>query len=436
MKYPQIWSAIILCWGLCCSITTAEDVPRDHPNIILILADDLSATALPCYGGESMQTPVLDRLAAEGIRFTHCYSPQVCMPSRCELLTGKYSHRNFVGRGNVAPGETTIASELKQAGYVTCQVEKWHLEFRGGAKPSQIGFDESYHTRLAHNYFDPVVEINGKEQTFEGEYGPRVCQEFAFDFIQRHQHQPFFLYYAMHLPHAPYHVPPGFDLGDTLTDSEKYHAMIEHQDTLVGQLIEQLESLKLRDRTLLIFTGDNGTPQGIHYRHGDRILEGGKGTLLDGGTHVPLIVNWPGTVPEGVVSDQLVDFADFLPTLMEAAGRISRPAMKLDGQSFYRQLLGDPDALLRRFAFKFGCRNGGKGALPVHGYWARTQRWKLYNNGQYYDLQSDPNEETPIELDSATEQAVAAHMHLTRVLERSGAAAVWKQFRKNSNSKN
>ena len=421
---------VVVSWlALACVEITAADSTPEHPNIILILADDLSATALPCYGGESMKTPVLDRLAADGVRYTHCYSPQVCMPSRCELLTGKYGHRNFIGRGNVVPGETTIASMLKQRGYATCQVEKWHLELRGGAIPDQVGFDESYHTKLAHNYFDPVVDVNGTEESFEGGYGPHVCQEFAFDFIERHQQQPFFLYYAMHLPHAPYHVPPGFDLGDSPTNSEKYHAMVEHQDALVGQLVDYLESLKLRDRTLLIFTGDNGPPQGIQYRSEGHALEGGKGTLLDGGTHVPLIVNWPGTVPDGVVTDQLVDFADFLPTLMKAAGQSSRPAMKLDGQSFYRQLLGDPDAPSRKFAFKFGIRNGGKGALPVHGYWARTQRWKLYNDGRYYDLQSDLSEETPIKLDSATEEAVATYKYLTGVLERSGAEAVWKQYK-------
>lgn len=420
------------------AIVTAVVLPvraNAKPNIILILADDLSATVLPSYGGESAQTPVLDRLAAEGMRYTHCYSPQVCMPSRCELLTGKYSHRNFVGRGNVVAGEATIASELKNAGYATCQVEKWHLEFRGGAKPQQVGFDEYYHTKLAHNYFDPVVDVNGKVKTYKGGYGPKVCQQLAFDFIERNRQQPFFLYYAMHLPHAPYHVPPGCDLGENPSNSEKYLAMIEHQDALVGELVKHLESLELRERTPLIFTGDNGTPHGIHYRTEGRVQEGGKGSLLDSGTHVPLIVNWPGTVPKGIVTDALVDFADFLPTLMEASGREPHSAMELDGRSFYRQLLGDADAPTREFAFKFGCRNGGKGALPVHGYWARTHRWKLYSNGRFYDVKNDPNEKRSIELNSASAEAIAAHEQLMRVLKRSGAEAVYQRFRKKSNQK-
>lgn len=417
---------------LCLSATAFA---AQRPNIVLILADDLSATVLPDYGGQSVKTPVLDRLAAEGLRYTHCYSPQVCMPSRCELLTGKYSHRNFVGRGNVVAGETTIASELKKAGYATCQLEKWHLEFRGGAMPQQVGFDEYYHTKLAHNYFDPVVDVNGVMQTFDGGYGPSVCQQFAFDFINRNRKGPFFLYYAMHLPHAPYHVPPKFELSDDATDSEKYLTMVEHQDALVGELVDHLESLNLRERTLILFTGDNGTPHGIHYRSHDRMMEGGKGSLLDGGTHVPLIVNWPGEVPAGVVTDALVDFADFFPTLIEAAARRPRPAMNLDGQSFFRQLLGDTDALTRQFAFKFGCRNGGKGASPVHGFWARTQRWKLYNDGRFYDINRDPNEEDPIELDPASEPVAAVHDNLKRALDQSGAGAVLRKYKKKSNQK-
>lgn len=405
------------------------------PNIILVLADDLSANVLSRYGGESVKTPVLDRLATEGMRFTHCYSPQLCMPSRCELLTGKYSHRNFVGRGNVAVGEATVASELKKAGYATCQIEKWHLNINGGAMPSQVGFDQYYHTKLAHNYFDPVVDVNGELKTFEGDYGPKVCQAFAFDFIKQHRKQPFFLFYAMHLPHAPFHEPPGFELGESPTNSEKYIAMVEHQDALIGDLVKHLETLQLRERTLLIFTGDNGTPHGIHYRANGLMHEGAKGALTDGGTHVPLIANCPGIVPKGVVTDTLVDFADFLPTLMEAAGQTPRPAMRLDGQSFYRQLLGDSEAPVRNACFKFGCQNGGKGAAPVHGYWARTQRWKLYNNGRLFDLQNDPGEQQPVSPESAGDNAVSAHRHLTRVLEQSGADAVWKRFRKKAKQK-
>ena len=413
--------------------STVADEPR--PNIVLILADDLSADVLRTYGGESVDTPVLDQLAAAGMRYTHCYSPQVCMPSRCELLAGRYSHRNFVGRGNVVAGEPTIASELRKSGYATCQIEKWHLEVNGGAMPPQVGFDEYYHTKLAHNYFDPVVDVNGTTKTFKGGYGPEVCQEFAFDFISRHRDQPFFLYCAMHLPHAPYHVPPGFDPDESPTNSERYLAMVEHQDALVGDLLKHLDSLKLRERTLLIFTGDNGTPHDIFYRSGGRLVEGAKGSLLDGGTHVPLIINWPGTVAAGVTTDALVDFADFLPTLIEAAGQTPQRSMKLDGFSFYRQLLGDPQAPAREFAFKFGCRNGGKDALPVHGYWARTQRWKLYNNGRFYDMQHDGDEEHPIDLDSASVDAVAAHTKLSSVLKQSGAEAVLRRFRKQQTQK-
>lgn len=403
--------------------------PVERPNIIIVLADDLNAAVLGCYGGESARTPRLDKLAAEGMRYSHCYSPALCMPSRTELLTGKYSHHNYVGRGNIAIGEASIASELKKAGYATCQVEKWHLEMRNGAKPPQVGFDEYCHTRLAANYFDPVADVNGAEKSYPGGYGPRICQEFAFDFIRRHRERPFFIYYAMHLPHAGFHVPPGFDLGPNPSASQLYAAMVEYQDAMVGELVDLLDSLKLRERTLLFFTGDNGTPKEISYQSRGRTMKGGKGTMSDGGTHVPLIVSWPGTVPSGVVADQLVDFADFLPTAMEAAGRSPQPSMGLDGQSFFRQLSGDPKAPARRFAFKFGCQNASEGANPMNGYWARTQRWKLYGDGRFYDVLNDPDEALPLPSGTAEPAGEGARDSLRQVLEASGAEAVVKRFR-------
>ena len=410
--------------------SVAIQAAPENPNIVLILADDLSASVLSCYGGESVTTPVLDKLAAEGMRYTHCFSPAVCMPSRTELLTGKYSHRNYLGRGNVAPGEPTIASELKKAGYATCQLEKWHVEYKNGAIPTQAGFDEYYHVRLARNYPDPVVNENGTEKSYPGGYGPKVCQDHAFDFIRRNRDTPFFLYYAMHLPHAPFHVPPGSDLAEDAPKTEKYLAMVEHQDRMVGELVEFLDSQKLRERTLLIFIGDNGTPQEIRYQSNGREFQGGKARLVDAGTNVPMIVSWPGTAPQGVVTDNLVDFADFLPTAMEAAGRNVLPKLKLSGQSFYRQLLGDPEAPKRDYAFKFGVRNAGRGAGPSGGYWARNQRWKLYDDGRFYDIPADPDELNPIPEGKAKPAGEAVRKKLQEVLQKSGAARAIVEFKR------
>ncbi|MEM1443477.1 MAG: sulfatase-like hydrolase/transferase [Verrucomicrobiota bacterium] len=404
------------------------EVP-EKPNLILVLADDLSASALSCYGAEMISTPVLDQLAAEGIRYEHCYSPALCMPSRCSLLTGKYSHRNFLGRGNVAVGEATIASELKKAGYATCQVEKWHLNINQGAMPPQVGFDEYYHTKLSHNYFDPIVDVNGEETTYPGGYGPQVCQEFAFDFIERNRESPFFLYYAIHLPHAPYHIPPESDLGERATFEEKYFAMIEHMDARVGELVAHLEALQLREKTVLVFIGDNGTPKSFSYPSSGRILQGEKASPYDSGTHVPMIVSWPGTAPLGLVSDHLIDFVDFLPTALEMAGLpvASKPAT--DGISFYQQLIGNAEAPVRKVSFKFGVQNGGKGAGPTNGYWARTQRWKLYDDGTFFDILRDPLEEKSLDEGTAKDGGESARKKLTRFLETSGAAEATKKFR-------
>ena len=182
-----------------------------------------------------------------------------------------------------------------------------------------------------------------------------------------------------------------------------------------------LEKLELRERTLVIFIGDNGTPKGLHYRANGKIVEGGKATLLDSGTHVPMIVSWPGTAPVGVISDNLIDFADFLPTAMELAGVNSKPSHPLDGRSFLGQLLGEPDAPVRKFAFKFGVQNGGKGAGPMNGYWARTQRWKLYGDGRFFDMADDPAELSTIAIGSGSAEAEAARKQLQLTLDRSGA---------------
>ncbi|MEM9281223.1 MAG: sulfatase-like hydrolase/transferase [Verrucomicrobiota bacterium] len=403
---------------------------EERPNLILLLADDLSAGMLSCYGGESVQTPALDLLAAEGIRYRFCFSPALCMPSRCELLTGKYSHRNFLGRGNLAASEPTIASKLRELGYATCQIEKWHLNINQGAMPFEAGFDEYYHTKLIHNYTNPVVDVNGEEASFPDGYGPQICQKFAFDFIERHRDEPFFLYYAIHLPHAPYHVPPGYDLEPKSTNQDKYFAMVAHLDERVGKLVEHLELLSLRERTLLIFVGDNGTPKGFRYLSQGQRQEGGKASLLDSGTHVPMIVSWPGKVEKGQVVDHLIDFADFLPTALEMAGLPPLSKQATDGISFYRQLLNDPKAPVRKIAFKFGVQNGGKGAGPSGGYWARTQRWKLYDDGRFYDMRNDPVESESLPMGAARDGGESARLKLRMFLGRSGAEDALKEYRR------
>ena len=354
---------------------TAEPAagPVRRPNVVLVVADDLSARVLGCYGGESVETPVLDDLAAAGARFDHGYANPICMPSRYELMTGKLVTRGYVGRGNLAAGEATVASRLRAAGYATCQVGKWHLDVAGGADPGEA----------------------------------------------------FFLYYAMHLPHAPYHVPPGATLPADAPRGEKYLAMVAYQDRLVGELVDRLEALRLGEHTLLLFVGDNGTPHGITYRSGGREREGGKGSLRDAGTHVPLIVNRPGRVPAGTVSDVPVDLCDFLPTILETAGPEVPGA--IDGKSFAAVWDEGSDSPPREVSLKFGVRNGGKGATPIGPYWARTPRWKLSRDGALHDMAADPDEQRPITAPAG--EAAAAKGRLGDALSRSGFEAVVKRSR-------
>ncbi|MEM7699586.1 MAG: sulfatase-like hydrolase/transferase, partial [Verrucomicrobiota bacterium] len=386
-----------------CGLSASEANPSERPNIIIALADDISAAMLSCYGGESVKTPILDGLAAEGIRFTNCFAPPLCMPARCELLTGLYSHRNFLGRGNVAIGERTIASLLKEVGYTTCQVEKWHLNIRNGAMPPDVGFDEYYHSKLAHNYEDPIFDENGTESSYPGGYGPEVARDHAFDFIERNVDRPFFLYWGMHLPHSPYHDPPGSDQNSRSNYTEKYFAMVEHLDYRIDELIQFLETHSLRRKTILIFLGDNGTPKGFTYQSGGLTLAGGKASLMDSGTLVPMIVNWPGTITGGQVDQAPVDFADFLVTAGHLAGMKPRSITNTDGISLLPRFFETATGPQRSIAFKFGVQNGGKGAGPSGGYWARTSRWKLYEDGRFFDMRTDPLESQSIQPGSAVE---------------------------------
>ncbi len=419
LKTPRsFWFVAALLWRMAFESVRGAEVPS-RPNVLLILADDLGYDGLGCYGNTHFKTPTLDRLAAEGMRFNHCYSAPLCKPSRTQLLTGRYNHRNFVGRGHLPPGSATIASVLKASGYATCLASKWHLQTDNGALPGGSGFDEWYWSLLFANYYDPVIDINGNEKTFKGGYGPDIRMDLTLDFIERHKDQPWFVYAAMHLPHAPEHSPPGANLPATATKSEQYAAMLAYQDTLIGKLVAKLDTLKIRDNTLIIFLGDNGTPKYVSYPFQGETRKGGKGSLTDGGTHVPMIVNWPARLKPGQVSDALVDFSDFLPTLAAACG--ADAPRNVDGRSFLPLLTGDAYTP-REWAFLYGCENSG----ASRSYWARDQRWKLYRANRLFDLKADPAEAHELPPEADTPEQAAARKRLQRAIDELGAEAVRK----------
>lgn len=398
--------------------------PARKPNIVLILADDLGYETLGADGGTSYRTPVLDRLAATGVRFTHGYAQPLCTPTRVQLMTGLSNARNYIRFGAMDPNAVTFANVLKRAGYATCIAGKWQLG-QDPELPRKFGFDEYclwQHTRRPPRYANPGLEINGVEKDYaHGEYGPDLVNDYALDFIARKKDQPFLLYYPMMLTHAPYlPTPDSADWdpqakGEESNRDERHFAdMVAYMDKLVGKVVAKLESLGLRENTLILFLGDNGTGRGTRSRMGDQLVIGGKGTTTAAGMHVPLVANWPGRVVAGKVCDDLVDSTDFLPTLLEAAGVRQPDGMALDGRSFFAQLHGEKGQPREWIYSWYSPRQDAD--LGVREF-AFNQWYKLYRSGEFFDLVEDVHEKHPRRVESLQGEAAAAAKRLQGALD-------------------
>ena len=334
-------STLTILAGLLLGAFTAQ--ANDRPNIILIMADDMGYEALSSNGSESCKSPNLDKLAAKGVRFTNCFSNPICTPSRVKLMTGQYNVRNYVKFGWLDREQTTFAHQLKAAGYATAIAGKWQLG-RDKDSPQHFGFEQSclwQHTRsgrsnedgknIDRRFVNPQLEFNGVEKDFtNGEYGPQVCTDFICDFIDKNKKKPFLVYYPMILTHCPFDPTPDSTdwdpkrLGSTTYKGDRndpqrhFRDMVAYADKAVGQIVSQLEKSAVRDNTLIIFTGDNGTDTPIVTPWNGKKVVGGKGTMSDTGTRVPLIVNWPAGIRKaGRVVDDLVEFTDVFPTICE-----------------------------------------------------------------------------------------------------------------------
>lgn len=417
-----LWGAVALLL-LAAAASRADD--GRPPNVVLIMADDLGYECLGCNGGTSYRTPHLDTLARGGLRFTSCHAQPLCTPSRVQLMTGLYNQRNYLRFGVLDPRATTFAQVLKKAGYATCVAGKWQLGggFQG---PGHFGFDEYclwQLTRRPGRYPNPGLEINGKEVDFtRGEYGPDVVSDYLCDFIRRHRDRPFLAYYPMLLPHWPFEPTPASESWDPKAlgvlkgqGNTKYFAdMVAYTDRMVGKVVRQLDELGLRERTLILFTGDNGTATSITSRMGEQLVQGGKGLTTDAGTHVPLIASWPGVTPAGQVCDSLVDFTDFFPTLLQATGARAPAEPKLDGQSFLPQLRGEKGEP-RQWIYCWYARDGGPRGVEL----ARNHRFKLYAGGRMYDVQADPLEKHNLSASRPLPaEAREARARLRKVLDR------------------
>lgn len=395
----------------------------DRPNIILIMADDLGYETIGANGGESYQTPVLDGLAETGTRFDRCYVQPLCTPTRVQLMTGMSNIRNYIRFGQLDREATTFAHLLKKAGYATGIAGKWQLGREADAA-QHFGFDESclwQHTRLRSRFANPGLEYNGQERDFHnGEYGPDLVNEFARDFIKRHKDGPFFLYYPMILTHAPYDPTPDtpeYDPQGTEgkgKDPKHFGDMVAYMDKLIGQLVATLDEQGIRDNTLVMFLGDNGTGRGVTSQFKGEAYPGGKGGANARGMHVPLIANWPGHVPAGAVNDELIESTDFLPTVCAAAGADVPSELTIDGVSFYEQLLGQPGQP-REWIYCWYAQHGGPKARQE---FAMNKSLKVYSDGRVFDLAKDPFEDHALNASELSDDQAKELGQLQEVLKK------------------
>jgi arylsulfatase A len=407
---------------------TAPEMQEERPSILLILADDVGQEVLGVYGGTSYPTPHLDALAGEGLRLEHAYSFAVCHPTRLVLLTGRYPFRMPEAPWGTFPPELegqTLAHTLKQAGYATAVAGKWQLALLRDdlEHPHRLGFEEYslFGWHEGPRYQQPLVWQNGRRRDdVRDVYGPDVYTDFLIDFMSRHREEPFFAFYSMALCHD---VTDDLDEPVPFGPHGRYDSFAERvaaMDERIGKMMAALDRLGLRERTLVLFSTDNGTPgrsildveggefvrEEVVSRRGDTLVPGGKGQLTDAGTRVPFLARWPGVIEAGTVADDLVDLTDFLPTFAELADGSLPDGVGLDGQSFVPTLRGQG--------------HGGRAWSYSHHRgrsWVRDREWKLYDDGSLFEMEVDPTEAQPILPDADSPESAAARERLQAVFE-------------------
>lgn len=398
-------------------ITRAAPAPN-QPNIVFILADDYGVGEVGAYGADNYKTPNIDALARGGTRYTHAYTPSLCGPSRATILTGRYLFRtgatNQDATGRFTPAaETMMPKILKSAGYVTAAIGKWGQLPLG---PAEFGFDEYLKFKGSGVYWN--TQDKGKEYEVNGrmvplrdkEYLPDVMHRMAVEFITKNHDRPFYLYYSMSHVHTEILPTP-----DSAPDSKDvYGDNVIYMDKLVGKLIAELDRQHLREKTLIVFFGDNGTANGRADRAqiGGRRLDGAKGSMLEGGSLEPLIVNWPGITPAGKVRADMVDSSDFVPTFAEIAGAKLPEKKIIDGRSFAASIRGEAGQA-REWVF-----------LQLAKQWyAREAGWKLTQAGELYDMSDAPYSEKIVPVETKNLAAIAARKRLQLALNELNPAA-------------
>jgi choline-sulfatase len=423
--------ALCACIFLAALSTHCGAIDQAQPNIVFIFTDDQGQWAAGPYGNSEIHTPVMDRLAREGMLFTHATTKPVCSPSRAMLLTGQYSHRvgvnDFIQKDyndGLSPNAPTLGETLQRAGYTTALVGKWHLGQQDKHFPTHYGFDHF----MGFNDggitpLDPTLFVDGTPTLMKG-YTDDLLTDDALEFIRRNQAEPFALFLFTRAPHIRYAPAPEEDMahytdktftveGAEFVAMEKlqqkyreYYTAVTQVDRNVGRLLTELETLGLDENTIVVFTSDNGYNIG---HHGG--LEGkGNGSQIDKPLRrpnmwdtsvlVPSIIRWPGVIQPGSVRDELVSSLDFYPTFVDFLGIQNTEQYELDGESLLPLLRGEENVAWRDAIFgvydmqAYPRYNGSEDSMRM----MRTRDWKLVlhlkhpESHELYNLQDDPGE--------------------------------------------
>ena len=408
---PLLFFILLFLAGSSSRADGATPASSQKPNVIFILADDLGIGNVGCYGSDHYRTPNIDRLAAQGTRFTRSFTAALCGPSRAMILSGRYAFRNGSSNQDACQRmpleELQLGRVFKASGYATSAVGKWG-QLPGD--PDSVGFDDTLRFNGSGLYRNKkpgkttVYRVNGEDRQLDDrEYMPDLMNDRVLAFLRSHRSKPFFLYYSMVHVHADIQPTP-----DSPPDSKDlFGDNIRYMDKLVGKLVAELEALQLRDKTLIVFMGDNGTgkAQDAKSTIGGRNVSGAKGSMLECGGLVPMIANWPGRVPGGKVSADLIDSTDLLPTFAELIGGKLPENRVLDGHSFARRLCGEPGPqrpwIYNQLAAMWYVREAG---------------WKLNEKGELFDMSGAPFVEKRVEESDDSTASKAARQRLTAVL--------------------
>ncbi len=393
--------------GLTASAGGRVRAAEERPNVVVVITDDQGFGDLGAHGNEHIRTPNLDRLHAESTRLTRFHVCPVCSPTRACLMTGRYNYRTgaidtYLGRSMMYCDEVTMAEVFRTAGYRTGIFGKWHLGDNYPMRAMDQGFDEA----LVHqgggigqpsdppgnSYFDPILEHNGRQEQHAG-YCTDIFTTAAIDFIKEHRDDPFFVYLSTNAPHSPHEVAeeyyqPYLDMGLDETVARIY-GMVENIDDNVGRLTDALDGFGLAENTILVFLTDNGPGGGAGNRY-NAGLRGSKGQPYEGGIRVPCFVRWPARLAPNRDIDRIAGHIDLLPTLAAACGGELPADRKIDGRNLMPLLSGEAGEWPDRHLF-FQWHRGDE-PEPFRGSAVLTQRFKLVNGEELYDLENDPGE--------------------------------------------